>query len=64
MYELNPPIYNLYDPAIDVRALAISSEGIAQYQSDKINAEEMGEMALIDVLAQVYEGNPGTHIFF
>jgi len=64
MYELNPPIYNLYDPAIDVRALAISSEGIAQYQSDKINAEEIGEMALIDVLAQVYEGNPGTHIFF
>lgn len=64
MGELRPPIFNLYDSVVDARALAISSDGIAHYQSDKINAEEMGEMTLIDVLAEVYEGNPRTHIFF
>lgn len=64
MVELHPPVYNLYDSVVDVRARAISSDGIAHYQSDKINAEEMGEMALIDVSAQVYEGNPETRIFF
>jgi hypothetical protein len=63
MYDPHNPVYNLEDAFIDVRALAISSEWVAQYQSDKINAEEMGELTPINVIAQVYEGNPETHIF-